>query len=164
MSSTEELTPPQQQKRTFDAMEGDGSPPSTVDRGTRESSQHDKPSISRAGSRIQKIPTKDSAKQYYSQQTIGGWRVLNAEEAAKQMRREEMMHMRNAESIRDELGGATHNERVEETSVMLEEGRSQKPTTPIVIIANHHQNSSTPFQEAKNGLSPPDRVHTERQT
>lgn len=125
MPSTGELNPPlQQKKRTFDAMKGGRSLPSTVDRGLRESSQHDKPSITLAESRIQKIPTTDPAKQYYSQQTIGGWRVLNAQEAAKEMRREEMMHIGNAESIRNELGGATHSGRDEEKGMMLDEGGS----------------------------------------
>lgn len=116
-------------------MQGDGSLPLAVDRGTRESSQHDKPSIPRAESRIQKIPTKDPAKQYYSKQSMGGWRILNEKEAAKQMKREGMKHMGNTESIRDKLGGVAQNEQVEETSVNLEEGGSyMKPTTP------HHYN------------------------
>lgn len=35
---------------------------------------------------------------------MGGWRILKAKEAVKQMKREGMMHMRNAGSIGDELG------------------------------------------------------------
>lgn len=66
------------------------------------------------------------------------------------------------EECREYRRWARQIERVEKTCVKLEEGRSQKPMSPIIILANHHHNSSTSFPEAKNRLSPPDRVHPER--
>lgn len=103
-------------------MNNDGSPPPKVYRGTRGSSQPNKQSVPRPESRIQKIPTKDPTKQYYSQQILGGWRILNANEAAKQMRREHMTSKRNAESIRHE--GATQSGEVRKIGMKLEKGKS----------------------------------------
>lgn len=171
MSSTEELNSPRrQQKRTFDAMEGNRCPPLRVDSGRPESSQHDKSSVPRrrAQSKFQKIPTKNPAKQYYSKQEMGGWGILNEKEAVMQMKREQrMVHMKKADSIRDELGGVMQNKRGEERSAKLEEGgvirKPSRLNTFKLLITNQPTYSSNSFQKAKSHrLSPPDRVHSER--
>ena len=76
-------------KRSFVATPDDGNDPATAQREQPSSSQQSQPPIPSPDSKIQKIPTKDHASQYYSHQAYGGWRVLNARDAAIEIEKED---------------------------------------------------------------------------
>ncbi|MCJ1342927.1 hypothetical protein MMC31_001116 [Peltigera leucophlebia] len=58
------------------------------DDGLAAQSQHRELPNPSPDSKIQKIPTKEPSNQYYSHQAIGGWRMLNAKDAAIEIEKE----------------------------------------------------------------------------
>lgn len=80
------------------------------------SSQPSKPPNPSQGSKIQKIPTKNLAQQYYSQMIRGGWRILNSRDAAIRIQRENRAWEARKRTAEGKCKEAAEKQREEESN------------------------------------------------
>lgn len=105
------VMPPPQPKSAVPAT--DRRPPQ---RDPPSSSQRSQPLNPSQDSKIQKIPTKNPAQQHYSKRTSGGWRVLNARDAAIEIQKEHRAWSRRKRIAEGKCKEAAESERQEESN------------------------------------------------